>query len=87
MIARAFLNDIKASGYIPMIYADKEWFIKKVDLSKLISDFDIWYTEVDEDLPSFPYKYSMWQYESEGYIDGIAGPVMFDVCFLDYSLK
>lgn len=87
MIARAFLNTIKNKGYKTMLYGDKAWLIKHVDLSKLISDYDIWYSETGKDLPDFPYKFAMWQYDSKGTIDGISGYVNFNICFIDYSLK
>lgn len=87
MIARAFLNTVKKSGYKAILYGDKAWLIKHVDLSKLISDFDIWYSEPGASLPNFPYKFAMWQYERKGTIDGISGYVNFNICFLDYSLK
>lgn len=87
MIARAFLNTVKKSGYKAILYGDKAWLIKHVDLSKLISDYDIWYSEPGAALPDFPYKFAMWQYERKGTIDGISGYVNFNICFLDYSLK
>lgn len=87
MIARAFLNTVKKSGYKAILYGDKAWLIKHVDLSKLISDFDIWYSEPGASLPDFPYKFAMWQYDRKGTIDGISGYVNFNICFLDYSLK
>ena len=39
IVARAFLNTIKEANLIPMVYGDKEWLIKEIDLSKLISEF------------------------------------------------
>lgn len=87
MIARAFLNTVTKSGYNGILYGDKAWLLKHVDLSKLISDYDIWYSEPGVSLPDFPYKFSMWQYDSKGTIDGISGYVNFNICFLDYTLK
>lgn len=85
-VARAFLKGIKDKGYIPMIFGNKEWLCKNIDLSKVINDYDIWYSEYEE-VPSFPYKFAMWQYSKTGTVDGIAGLVDFNICFTDYSLK
>lgn len=87
MIARAFLNKVKAAGYKTMLYGDKTWLIRYVDLSKLINDYDIWLSQPDEVIPDYPYKFAMWQYNKSGTIDGISGTVNFNICFLDYILK
>lgn len=87
IVARAFLNTIKEANLIPMVYGDKEWLIKEIDLSKLISEFDMWLSQPNEETPDYPYKFAMWQYEDLGTVDGISGYVNFDISFIDYSLK
>lgn len=84
-IAKKFLETIKNAGYIPMVYGDKEWLIKQVDLSKL-NDYDIWLAQPG-DLPDYPYKFSMWQYSHTATIDGIAGYADLNISFIDYSEK
>lgn len=86
-VARAFLNTIVAAGYKPVVYGTKEWLINEVELAKLIGDYDFWITSEDKDLPDYPYKFSMWQYASDGSIDGISGTVNLNISFIDYSLK
>lgn len=84
-IARTFLDIIEDAGYKPMIYGSKVWLIKYLELSKL-ADYDVWLCET-EDLPSYPYRFTMWQYNNKGSIDGIAGEVSFNLSFVDYSLR
>lgn len=84
-IAKKFLDTIKAGGYIPMLYGDKGWLIRQVDLSKL-NDYDIWLSQPG-DLPDYPYKFSMWQYSVTSTIDGIAGYANLNISFIDYSEK
>lgn len=86
-VAKAFMDTVKAQGFVPMLYGSKAWLIKYVDLSKIISDYDIWLSETDSDSPTFPYKFAMWQYNNLGTVDGIAGYVHMNVSFIDYSLK
>lgn len=84
-IAKKFLDTVQAAGYIPMLYGDKGWLIRQVDLSKL-SDYDIWLSQPG-DLPDYPYKFSMWQYSVTSTIDGIAGYANLNISFIDYSEK
>ncbi len=86
-ITRAFLKKIAEAGFKPIVYGTKEWFLKEVDLVKLIGDFDMWLCETKLSTPDYPYKYSMWQYNLLGSIDGVSGDVSFNICFLDYTLK
>ena len=59
-ITSSFLSGIQAAGYAPMIYGNKEWLIKNIDLAKL-QDYDIWLSQ-DEDIPDYPYQYPLWQH-------------------------
>ena len=84
-IATSFLEGVKAAGYIPMLYGDKEWLIKEIDLAKLQS-YDIWLTE-EEDIPDYPYQYAMWQYSTEGVLNGVTGDANLNICFVGYSQR
>jgi len=84
-IAKAFLDTIRFGGYEPMLYGDKYWLIKQVDLSKL-TGYDIWLSQL-EDVPDYPYRFSMWQYNRQGSIDGIVGNASLNISFIDYSEK
>lgn len=84
-IAKTFLDTIQAAGYKPMIYGNKEWLIKQVDMSKLTA-YDVWLSQ-QTDIPDYPYKFTMWQYSNEGALDGIAGYANLDISFIDYSEK
>ncbi len=84
-ITKAFLETIKDAGYLPMIYGNKEWLIKRVDLSKL-TEYDVWLSQPG-DLPDYPYKFAMWQYSNTAVVDGIAGYSNLNISFIDYSEK
>lgn len=84
-IAKAFLETVKAAGYRPMIYGDKEWLLKRIDLSKLIS-YDVWLSQ-ESDIPDFPYEFTMWQYSTSGKINGISGLADLNMCLIDYDAK
>ena len=84
-ITTSFLESVKAAGYIPMLYGDKEWLIKEVDLAKLQS-YDVWLTQ-ETDIPDYPYQYAMWQYSTKGVLNGIKGDANLNICFKGYSQR
>ncbi|MBD5444247.1 MAG: hypothetical protein HDR29_01720 [Lachnospiraceae bacterium] len=82
-ITATFLSGIQAAGYIPMLYGNKEWLIKNIDLTK-VQDYDVWLSE-DEAIPDYPYLYTMWQYTTTGVVNGVSGDASVNICFVSYS--
>lgn len=82
-LAVAFLNGVQTAGYMPMVYGNKEWLIKNVDLTKL-QDYDIWLSQ-EQDIPDYPYQFAMWQYTTTGVLNGVTGDASLNLCFVDYS--
>lgn len=79
----SFLDAVRAAGYVPMVYGDKEWLLKEVDLTKL-QDYDVWLSQ-EEEIPDYPYRYAMWQYNTDGVLNGIDGGADLNICFVNYS--
>lgn len=79
----AFCEEIKAAGFTPMYYTNRNIGYRKLDLSKLC-DYDLWIADFNE-YPSFYYKYTMWQYSYTGRVDGIENDVDLNVCFKNYA--
>ncbi len=84
-IVKAFLDTVSAAGYTGMIEGDKEWLIKEIDMTRL-SSYDVW-LEQEQDLPDYPYKYSMWNYKNRASVDGVPGFASLNVSFIDYTEK
>ncbi|MBR1771397.1 MAG: glycoside hydrolase family 25 protein [Lachnospiraceae bacterium] len=84
-ITKAFLDAVAAEGFKTMIYGNKEWLIKEIDMSKLTA-YDIWLSQI-QDVPDYPYRFAMWQYSASGEVDGIAGYANLNISFIDYSEK
>lgn len=79
-IADAFCRAIESFGYSSMIYGNPSWISNHLNLSYL-SDHSIWlahYTWATD----YPYKFVMWQYSSEGKVDGIEGNVDLNMYFV-----
>ena len=84
-LARIFLKTIKAEGYTPMLYGDKEWLVTKLDLEKL-QDYDVWLSQ-ETDTPDYPYEYTMWQYNKSGTVSGISRTAGLNISLVNYSGK
>ena len=84
-IALAFLKRIEEAGYTAMLYGNKEWLLKRIDIAK-VEQYDIWLTQED-DIPDYPYLFSMWQYTRQGEVFGIDGYVDLNISFIDYSAR
>lgn len=85
VITAAFVNKIKAAGYRPMIYGDKEWLLKRIDVSQF-NESSIWLSQTDEQ-PDYPYNFDIWQYSTDGDLYGIEGPVDMNICLVDYAAQ
>lgn len=83
VIATTFLDKIKNAGYIPMVYGNKEWLIKEVDMTGL-QQYDVWLSQ-EEEAPDYPYQFTMWQYTTDGVLNGVPGDVGLDISFVNYS--
>jgi len=83
--AVAFCDAVERHGYTPMVYANKRLAIFKYDLSKL-KNYDFWVADYNL-VPTFFYKFEMWQYSEKGVVDGIEGFVDLNLCFVDYAAR
>jgi GH25 family lysozyme M1 (1,4-beta-N-acetylmuramidase) len=84
-VTAAFLNKIQAAGYKPMIYGNKEWLLKRIDLGTFTTS-SVWLSD-EADMPDYPYQFAMWQYTTDGSVKGVTGPVNMDICFIDYRAQ
>ena len=84
-IVKMFCDTVKGYGYTPVIYASLEMLVGGLNIEEL-GDYDIWLA--DEKIPTeYPYRFSMWQYNTQGHIDGITGDIDLDISFIDYEKK
>lgn len=83
ILTATFLEKIKAAGYTPVIYGNKEWLLKEIDLTSL-KDFGVWLSQ-KSDLPDYPYQFSMWQYTTDGVLNGVPGDADLNISFVNYA--
>lgn len=85
--AAAFCDTIADGGYIPMVYGSRKFALMKLDMSK-IPDVNFWFAEYKDghNEPTYPYNYQIWQYASDGRVDGIDGDVDLNICMEDFTV-
>lgn len=81
-VAIAFCEEIEKAGYYVGIYASLNWLENKLDLSRLEA-YDKWVAQYHTEC-QFTGSYGMWQYTSQGKVDGISGNVDMNECYQDY---
>ena len=64
---------VENAGYFTGIYASKNWLETKLDMNKL-NRFTIWLAQWTAN-PTYQGTYAMWQYTSDGSVNGISGRV------------
>ena len=80
-LVTAFCGEIQAAGYIPCVYTNKDYGNRYFDLSAIKEEgYLIWYAYYNK--TSDRDDIALWQYSSDGEIDGISGRVD-----MNYSLK
>lgn len=76
----AFCKTIANSGYTAGIYASKNWYGSKLNMSALNS-YCIWVAQYNTTC-TYTGRYSIWQYSSKGCINGINGYVDLNVSYM-----
>ena len=81
-IADAFLSEIESAGYYAMNYANKDYLKNMFDMERL-KKYDLWYaywsTNCDRN------DVGIWQYTSNGKVNGIQGRVDMNIAYKDYT--
>ena len=72
-VIKAFCDTVAAAGKTPMIYSSRSWFENNMYLSQL-TNYAKWNAEWSSE-PHLSAPFSIWQYRSDGTVDGISGNV------------
>ena len=70
---KTFCDKIENAGYWAGIYANKNWLETKLDMNKL-NRFTVWLAQWSSN-PTYQGSYGLWQYTSDGSVNGINGRV------------
>lgn len=78
--AVTFLHHLQNAGYDVMVYNSSQLF-DVIFMAEYLQEFDIWVADYNA-WPQYPYRFSIWQYTSEGTVDGIEGGTDMDIMFV-----
>lgn len=85
-VVSAFCNQIRNSGYEPMVYASRDWLYNNLEVNRLLN-YETWlahYTGDPNVKSNYMYSYTMWQYTSSGSVTGINGNVDLNIGYKKY---
>lgn len=82
-MAKVFLQEIKAAGYIPGLYTNLD-FSNNYFTSEVLNAYDVWIAQYNSKC-SYSGKYTMWQYSEKGSVSGISGNVDLNYCYKEYA--
>ena len=80
LVCDAFCRTVENAGSEAGVYASRNWYYNRVDVSRL-ERYYIWLAEY-RSVPLYDGYYHMWQYTSKGAIDGIEGNVDMDISYM-----
>lgn len=81
-VCRAFCETVENAGFDAGVYASRNWWYHNLTASEL-SPYTTWLAEY-RSAPLYTGKYQIWQYTSNGSVDGIDGRVDLNVSYLGY---
>ena len=81
IIAAAFLDEVRALGYYPMLYTYTSFANSYLDMDAL-SGYDLWLADYRGYMGI--QGADIWQYSSSGRVDGVAGRVDLNIAYKDY---
>lgn len=83
-----FTKLIEAEGYRAGIYANLDWFKNYIDTSKFDKNVSVWVAQYYKKC-EYKGKYDIWQYASDGSVNGISGRVdmnyLYNTSIIDNS--
>ncbi|MVB11836.1 Glycosyl hydrolases family 25 [Caprobacter fermentans] len=86
-----FCAQVKAAGYQPMVYSNRNWyyFAKYIDADRIraagIPIWLAWYSNATPESTDRSQLGDVWQYASDGEVDGIIGKVDMNVSYQDFG--
>ena len=81
-MCETFCSEIEKKGYWAGIYANKYFLTTYLDYKKLEKKYTIWVAQYN-DKNTYKGKYDMWQYTSNGKVNGINGNVDMNILYRD----
>ncbi len=88
-MAIAFLRTVKDSGYIPVIYTNRDYLQNYFDMQRIVTELGkvyLWYARYTSKLSATEVDMAdIWQFTSSGSIPGITGRVDINKFYTDFE--
>ncbi len=88
-MAIAFLKEVKAAGYIPVIYTNRDYMRNYFDIQRImreIGEVYVWYARYTSTLTANETEVAdIWQYTSSGRIAGVSGNVDLNRFYTEFD--
>lgn len=81
ILAAAFLDEAAAQGYYPLLYTYTNFAQRYLDLG-MLAEYDLWLADYRGSMGIA--GASVWQYSSDGAVEGIAGRVDMNIAYKNY---
>lgn len=90
-MAIAFLKEVKAAGYIPVLYTNRDYLKNYFDMSRITKEVGtvyVWFALYSNTLPALEEAVAdIWQYTSKGKVPGISGNVDLNNFYTAFTTK
>lgn len=88
-MAIAFLKEVKEAGYIPVLYANRDYLNNYFDMGRItgeVGKVHVWYARYTSSLPASEEAVAdIWQYSSAGSVPGISGKADMNSFHVDFE--
>jgi len=82
-VIKAFCGELERNGYLAGLYCST-YYLNNYISNAIAGKYALWVAQYNYRCTYTANKYGIWQYSSEGRINGIGGNVDMDYCYTDY---
>lgn len=83
-VIKAFCGELERNGYLAGLYCST-YYLNNYISNAVAGKYALWVAQYNYRCTYTANKYGIWQYSSEGRINGISGNVDMDYCYTDYQ--
>ena len=82
-VIKAFCGELEKNGFLSGLYCST-YYLNNYISNSVAGKYALWVAQYNYRCTYTANKYGIWQYSSEGRINGISGNVDMDYCYTDY---
>ena len=80
---KAFCGELEKNGYLAGLYCST-YYLNNFVSNNVAGKYPLWVAQYNYRCTYTANKYGIWQYSSEGRVNGISDNVDMDYCYVDY---